>query len=173
MGLFSRLFGNGDAGPEGPEPVAEPAQPDARPAAGIAYDAKLIATLKHGHGELLRICSAIQTATSEHRFNDIEHLLAHLKQTFQLQVTTENTRFYAYVNQRVAHDKEAAARLAEARREMAEAGFELLKVADAYIAYPPTYLTETRFKYEFDAAAALLRQRVEKAENQLYPLYLP
>lgn len=170
MGLFSRLMGNRGASPAEPEPAARPAQAYPHPA-GVAYDATLIATLKDQHRELLRTCTAIQTATSEHRFGDIEHLLSHLKQAFQHHVAMENARFYAYVHPRAAHDETTDALLNTVRQKSNEAGFELLKVVDAYIAYPPTYLTEARFRYEFDEAAALLVKRVQTVEARLYPLY--
>lgn len=172
MGLFSRLLGHRRAGPAKPASAREPAPPS-RHAGGAAFDATLIAMLKGHHHELLRTCSAIQTATTEHRFNDIENLLKHLKQTFQRHVAMENARFYAYVHPRVSHDKAADELIAAMRKESNEAGFELLKVVDVYTAYPPTYLTEAQFRYEFDQAAALLVKHMEKVQVRLYPLYRP
>lgn len=168
MGLFSRLLGNRSVTPAEPQSAAPSAHP-----ARATYDATLITTLRDEHRELLRTCSAIQAATTEHRFDDIQQLLSHLKQAFQRHVATENARFYAYVHPRVAHDRAADTLIGSTRQELTEAGFELLKVIDAYLAYPPTYLTEAQFRYEFDQAAALLVKRVEKMEAQLYPLYQP
>lgn len=174
MGLFSRLLGRRDAAPPesdtAPEP--EPGQP-AAPPGPVAYDTGLIAVLENGHRELLRICAAVQTAAAEYRYNDIQHLLTHFKLAFQAHVAMENARFYAYLQPRIAHSKEAVDLIAAIRREMNEIGDEVLKVVDAYIAYPPTHLNEAQFKYDFEQMTALLSSRVEKLETRLYPLYRP
>lgn len=172
MRLFSRLLGRRNAEPPESPAAAEPEQPATR-AGRVAYDADLIAALENGHRELLRICSAVQTAAAESRYNDVQHLLTHFKLAFQAHVGMENARFYAYLQPRIAHNAEAADLIAEVLRRMNEIGYEVLKVVDAYIAYPPTHLTEVQFKYDFEHMATLLASRVEKLETRLYPLYRP
>jgi Hemerythrin HHE cation binding domain len=172
MGLFSRLLGRRDA--EAPESAAAAEQGQLAPHADpVAYDAGLIAALENGHRELLRICSAVQSAADEYRYNDIQHLLTHFKLAFQAHVAMENAHFYAYLQPRIARNREAVDLIAEVRRDMNEIGYEVLKVVDAYIAYPPTHLTEVQFKYDFEHMAALLASRVEELETRLYPLYRP
>lgn len=170
MGLFSRLRGNrADANADPAKPASHaPLQGRSHAA---AYDAGLIDRLKDGHRELLRTFGAVQAAAAESRFGDIEHLLSHFRQTLHAHIAAENARFYPSLQQGVTHSAEAAALIADARREMNDLAFDVLKVVDAYIAYPPTHLNEAQLKYDLEQTAALLAKRVQKAEAQLYPLY--
>jgi hypothetical protein len=172
VGLFSRFRANPTSDSSGENTQPEGTQRVGK-AAHMAYDPALTGRLRDGQRELLRTYAAVRAAAGEHRFHDIGRLLAHFKQTFQTHVATENMRFYAYVQQRVARDKEAYAVIADARREMNALDFGVLKVVDAYIAYPPTYLTETQFKFDLEQAGAQLAQRIDQAEKTLYPLYGP
>jgi hypothetical protein len=172
MGLLSRLLGRrGGAASGAPEPAAH-AQP-AREAQPVAYDPALIARLKADHRELQRALAAALRAAEEGRFHDIHHLLSHFQQRLQAHVATENARFYPCLQQTVAGDAQAASLVAGARREMNALTFEVQKVVDAYLAYPPTHLTETQFTYDLQQASAQLAKRVEQAEARLYSLYRP
>ncbi len=171
MGLFSRLLGHhGDAQPQ-PDQAGEHGL--AHRQAPAAYDPGLIARLTDDNRELLRTCKAAQAAAADGRFDDIAHLLAHLRHTFHAQAAAEHARLYPYLQQRVARDPEAVALIAGARREMDELGFEVMKVVDAYLAYPPTHLNEAPFRYDLEQAGASLARRVQKVEAQLYSLYHP
>ncbi len=170
MGLFSRLLGGrkgaDTASPESGAGV-EPAQRTAR----VAYDPALIAKLKADHAELQRTLAAVQRAAADGRFHDIHHLLSHFRQLFQAHIATENARFYPYLQQTAAQDPEAASLIAGARRDLNGMTFGVLTVVDAYLAYPPTHLTEPKFTFDLAQAAAHLAKRVEQAEAQLYSLY--
>lgn len=54
---------------------------------------------------------------------------------------------------------------------MNELAFEILKLVDRYIAYPPSHLNEAQFKYDLEQAGALLARRIKESETQLYPQY--
>lgn len=171
MGLFSRFRGNHDDGEPGDKSSA--GAQASRKAAAIAYDAGLIDRLKAEHRELQRVFAAVRGAAAESRFGDIGQLFGHFRHTLQAHIAAENSGFYPYLLQRVARDREAADLIGEARREMNDIAFEVLKFVDAYTAYPPTHLTETRFKFDLQEAEDLLAKRVQKVETQLYPLYRP
>jgi hypothetical protein len=170
MGLFSRLRGNHE---DDKADAAAANAPPSRSMGSAPYDPGLIPTLTGDHRELQRTLVAIKTAAGESRFGDIAHLLAHFRQIFQTHIAAENGRFYPHLLQRVARDREAAELIGQARRELNDLGFQVLKFVDAYTAVPPTHLTEQQFKYELEEATARLAQRVQKVEARLYALYRP
>jgi Hemerythrin HHE cation binding domain len=171
VGLLSRLLGNNRGAKPHPEKPGDNLSPHPHPP--VLYDPALITKLKNDHRELLRTFGAVKAAAAESRFGDIAHLLSHFRHTFQMHIAGESAHFYPYLQQRVARDPEAVALIASAHREMNNLAFEVMKVVDAYIAYPPTHLNEAQFNYDLEQAGTLLEKRVQKVEAQLYSLYRP
>ncbi len=167
MGLLSRMLNEeeNDGDIRLRKPVA--------PAGGIAYDADLVAKLREDHRELVRTYTAIKAATVASRFGDLHELLSYFKTAFQAHIAMENIRFYVYLQQHAAQDEAMSDFIATVRKEMSSIARAVVKFADTYMSAPPTAETAARFSGELDKIVAVLVQRVEKEENQIYTLYQP
>lgn len=165
MGLLSKLMGHEEKNTRSLKPLD--------PAAGIAYDASLVANLKEDHRELVRIYTAIKTAVAENRFGDVRDLLADFKLTFQTHIAVENVRFYVYVQQHAALDADTSNFIADVRKEMNGIARAVMKFVDTYMAAPPSPVTATGFNSELDQIGSVLVQRVQLEESRLYSLYQP
>ncbi len=165
MGLLSKLMGHEEKNTRSLKPLD--------PAAGIAYDASLVATLKEDHRELVRIYTAIKTAVAENRFGDIHDLLADFKLTFQTHIAVENVRFYVYVQQHAALDADTSNFIADVRKEMNSIARAVMKFVDTYMAAPPSPVTAMGFNSELEQIGSVLVQRVQLEESRLYSLYQP
>lgn len=164
MGIFSRAIA---------EEEHKAAAPQAGKAGGITYDPALVDRLKKEHQELVRLFTAIKTATAECHFNQLPGLLADFKHAFLNHVGLENVKIYVYMQQHWEVDAETLNFVSGVRKEMNEIARVVMKFIDMHLANEPSPVSVMMFNAELDKVGAALLKRVEIEENRLYTLYRP
>ena len=165
MGFFNRLFGK-------KEPVAQPAimsHAGSTPRA-ISYDPTLIERLKGDHEDLVALYQRIGTLLEAGQFGDIRSELVNFKTRFEAHILTENVRFYVYLEQHLpdAHDMDL---MRDFRREMNTIARGVVDFVKKYQFAAFDTAVREQFVNDYSAVGALLAQRIEREESNLYPLY--
>lgn len=168
MGLFSRAATGNEL-----HAAAEHTGKPAGNAGGITYDPQLVGKLKQEHQELLRIFTAVKTATAQCHFDLLPGMLAEFKHAFLNHVGLENVKIYVYMQQHWETDPETLSFVSGVRKEMNEIARVVMKFVDAHIATPPAPVSLMAFNAELDKVGTALRKRVEMEEARLYELYRP
>ena len=191
MSLWSRWFGGepkkqvsdqqrAAAQPPAPSPRPAPAPAAAAAAAlqaapsgrKVSYDPQLIDQLKHDHGELLQIFGQVGAAHQAREYALVAKHLHAFKLALQGHILSENVRFYAYLQGNLLKDSDEASLMHEFRREMNT-------IARGVTDFLKEYGGEGRlstdnhaeFAQNLGEVGALLVQRIEREERNLYPLY--
>jgi hypothetical protein len=168
MGFFRNLLGKSDA------LLVAPVNAVAIPAVAprhIGYDAKLVESLLHDHAELGRIFANIGDARKTDDFDDIRNLLVQFKTRLEAHVLTENVRFYNYLEQTLAGDAESAGTMRSFRREMNGIARAVVEFVKKYQSSHFTPAERRQFAADYETVGAILEQRLDSEENNLYPLY--
>jgi hypothetical protein len=165
MGLFSFLFGSSAKEVEVSKETA--------PHTGISYDASLIYKLKEDHQELVRLFTAIKSAATGDRFEEIPGILSEFKLALQTHLAVENVRFYVYVQQHYANDVDTSNFITGLRSEMNGIARAVMKFTEKHAADHLTHSTVGIFITELDEIGAVLVKRVQLEESRLYSLYHP
>lgn len=172
MGFFRKMFGQETIG-DGASEFHAPA-PAPETARRISYDPKLIDSLLDDHARLGTVFGQIETAVKAGDFNEVRKLLVHFKSGLQAHILTENVRFYTYVEALTASDPENARIMHEFRRDMNAIARQVVDFVKKYQACDFSSRTEReQFAKDHATVGALLEQRLDSEENDLYPLYIP
>ncbi len=172
MGFFRKMFGQETAGNDASAMQAPPPAPETT--RRIGYDPGLIDSLLDDHARLGTVFGRIEKASKAGDFDETRKLLVHFKSSLQAHILTENVRFYTYIEELAADDRENARIMHEFRRDMNTIARQVVDFVRKYQACDFASRAE-RDQFDKDRAAVgtLLEQRLDSEENDLYPLYLP
>lgn len=139
----------------------------------IRYSAQLVPGLRHDHGELLALYHEIERLADAGRCATITAALAGFKSRFDMHVLNENLHFYCYLEERLGRQAGALAQLKEARAEMNAIGRAVVQFVHKYDRSGVRPSNVAQFLEDLRAVGRQLRQRIEREEKELYPLYEP
>jgi hypothetical protein len=175
LGLLNRLFGRSkSAGRDThPRPVSELYGRTATAARGLAYDPRLIDNLQKDHRDLVNLFGLIGECAQRNDYTRVPQLLVDFKTGFEAHLIAENVRFYNYVENSLEGDQENYALIRSFRREMNQIARGVVDFVKKY--QLTQFSTDVRksFLDDYQAVGALLTQRIEREERNLYPLYQP
>lgn len=145
----------------------------ARSGAHIQYSPKLVPDLQAEHRALL---DGVDKLGQAHAAGDLAvaaDLLEKLGGQLTAHLLLEDSRFYGYLEKGLVRDPRTRALVRQFRREMGSAG----KIALSFLAKYRNIAEHAAFPGDFAADLAslvdLLRERIEREERTLYPMYLP
>lgn len=136
------------------------------------YAAHLIPGLKGDHAELLKLYAEIERMAIEGRFASIPASLGTFKSKLDVHLLNENLHFYCYVEEKAqaARDSDLIKGFRAEMNAIARSVVHFVKTyrqAGVHPANGPTFLADLR------QVGALLVQRIEREERELYALYRP
>lgn len=140
---------------------------------GISYSAELIPALLDDHQQLVEIYSRIGTLIPQEKFAEIQSLLGVLKNEFNRHIMQENVSFYCYLEQQFSEDENHLETIKEYRKEMNGISHAFIKFIKKWKVEYLNADNLAEFQTEYDAIGAVLAQRINREENELYTLYQP
>jgi hypothetical protein len=151
-----------DAGTE-PSPLSASA-------AGMAFDANLIARLEGDHAGLIAIFSRLQSMAAAQPHMVVADLIL-LRELFQDHLMMEETHFYAYLDRLLADHASVRDEARAVWRDMEEIAVSVAQFIHNWISTPPADNTVPVFLEQLRATMKVLLARIELEERTLYTLY--
>lgn len=144
---------------------------EARGESEIRYSPQLISRLHGDHASLIELYQAVVARLAARRFEELPAALGQFKSKFDVHVLNENLRFYCYLEQKL-HDRPSdLALIKEFRREMNGIARGVVNFIRKYQAAGVSAENQQTFATELQHVGALLVQRIQREESDLYPLY--
>jgi len=169
MGIFSDWFKRKPVDTRRPENRLLHSIPP--PARSIQFDPNLVDSLKDDHIELVQAYGRLGEEAEAGRFGGISEGLIAFKTRLEAHLLTENVRFYVYLEQSMGGDPENMAIIRSFRQEMNGIARGVVDFVRRYQQQPLHAGNRDAFMQEYEAVGKLLVMRVEREENNLYPLY--
>jgi regulator of sigma D len=141
--------------------------------ARFGYSAELIDGLKDDHADLVRRYGEIEQLALKGTYGAIPMALAGFKNKLDVHLLHENLQFYCYLEQRLARRADSLALIKEFRGEMNAIARAVVNFVKKYRAEGVSAANSQAFLAELREMGALLAQRVEREEKDLYTLYRP
>jgi hemerythrin-like domain-containing protein len=135
------------------------------------YDSSLIPSLKHDHHNLVEMYEQIGRLAEMGRFRELPATLVAFKTALESHVISENVRFYNYVENSLSGDDENIQLIRSFRKEMNAIARGVVDFVKKYQRYDFDETMRQSFLREYAAVGGLLAQRIQREENNLYPLY--
>lgn len=170
MGLLSKLIGEDENKPVNSTRSLKALTPEAR---AISFDARLVDQLKDEHQGLLQAYTAIRRTGAEGHFGHLPEMLEEFKLALLNHIALENVKFYVYMQNHWAVDKDTMGFIAGVRKEMNSISRTVVKFIDAHLANAPSHLTIANFNEELEKIGDVLIKRIRLEEERLYSLYRP
>lgn len=150
---------------------ARAASRDAYRRASSTYSPQLIPRLCHDHRKLLARYHGLLDLLACGDDPALPRELDLFKASFDAHVAQENLRFYAEIEARLQGQAKALKQIQDFQREMDRIGRVLLAFLARYRDAGVTPVNRAAFEAELRQVGALLAQRIEREESELYPLY--
>ena len=139
----------------------------------ISYSPGLIGQLKDDHAGLLKLYGQAEALATGGRFAEIVPALRMFKHKFELHILAENVKFYCYIEENLARKPVALRTIREFRREMNSIARGVVNFVRKYQESGVSAANGAAFLTELREVGALLVQRVQREEQDLYTLYAP
>ena len=139
----------------------------------IRFSSQLIPGLRRDHQDLLALYEEIEHMAVANRCASITAALMGFKSRLDLHVVNENLHFYCYLEERLGRQTELLATVKRLRSEMNGVSRSVSRFLRKYDEAGVTPSTVKTFLEDLRAVGALLKQRIEREEKDLYPLYQP
>lgn len=139
----------------------------------VRYDPGLVASLRHDHRELVSMYGQLGQDVRDGNYHRIPNALLAFRTRLEAHVLIENVRFYAYVENALAHDNDRIRAVRDFRREMGGLVRGVVEFARRYQQTQVGADNAGEFMREYDEVGKLLVTRIEREEGSLYPLYAP
>lgn len=137
----------------------------------ISYSPQLIGRLCGDHQQLLGLYQAVLDMLGQQRYEQIPAALDSFKSKFDAHVLNENLRFYCYVEQKLGGPDLAT--MKDFRSDMNSIARGVVNFVRKYQAAGVSTANSRVFEEELRLIGALLLQRIQAEEQDLYPLYAP
>jgi len=168
MGFFSRFFGNST--PEQPTVNTVVEKPLKR---GVSYHPDLVENLKADHQALFALYGVMVDLVNKGRYDELPPKLHEFKMALQGHVLVENVQFYVYLQNKLVDDAMNLEFIKDVRKEMNGIARAVVNFTKKYESIEFTDEVKPEFSEELSGIGAVLTQRVEMEESQLYTLYEP
>jgi regulator of sigma D len=140
---------------------------------GNAYDPDLIDGLQSDHRELLVMFSQISRAAEQGPYDGIPDQLTNFKTRLEAHLLAENYRFYGYLEEKLSRDSENATLIRDFRKEMNTIARQVVNFIKTWRQQGVTAETAPKFREELGQIGTILKHRIGREEQSLYPLYSP
>lgn len=150
------------------EPSLKQVQDDHR----INWSPDLIPHLKDDHAGLLKLYGGIEGMAKGGKYAGIGPALKLFKSKFDLHVLTENVKFYCYLEEKFGRRPGALKTIKDFRGEMNAIARGVVNFVRKWSESGVKADTGAAFLAELGQVGALLVQRVQREENELYTLYI-
>lgn len=137
------------------------------------YSPDLIGDLKGDHAELLKMYTDIERMAVEGRYAQIAAALGGFKARFDLHIFHENLHFYCYIEEKLAGSADRQAQIKSFRGDMNLIARSVVNFIRNYRMTGVRPSNGDEFLIALREIGALLAQRIEREEQDLYPLYQP
>lgn len=144
-----------------------------REPAPIEYDAELLPELRDDHEELLETYGQVSDLLGKGHFDEIPEALEVFKRRLEGHLLTENVRFYNYVEQQLTDDPVDMDLIRDFRQEMNGIARTVSAFLKKYISNGVGTWNFNAFRKEYRAIGEALQDRIQREEQDLYPLYVP
>lgn len=142
------------------------------PGTEIRYDPQLIPHLVETHRRLSALAIQLKAKVVEGRYAEATQFLRRFKTDLFRHFLEENVRFYTYLAHCMKTNPERGAMMADLRREMGEIGRSITLFLKNFERGVDNDNADS-FLDQFDAAVAMLGDRIQREEDSLYSLYGP
>ena len=139
----------------------------------IHYSPQLIGRLCGDHATLLAVYQSVVDMLAQHQYAQIPATLGTFKTKFDVHLLNENLRFYCYLEQSLKTQPAELAMIRDFRREMNGIARGVVGFVRKYQAAGVSAANRQGFDAELRAVGALLVERIEREEQDLYTLYAP
>lgn len=137
----------------------------------MAYDPGLTERLVQGHRHLRTLFEQVAQAAEAEDEAAFRAGVHQCEQALESHFTTEKEQLYAYLRQVAQNDPELAQKVAHYDRELGNIGRNIQTFLGDYIHHPAPVLNFEIARLDLRDLRALLRERVQREEAELYPLY--
>ena len=155
------------------KPVPTPKSAVVSPAAGIAFDEKLIAQFTDEHQSLLSLFGQIASHAENQQWPKTQQALKEFTTILRGHLLTENLKLYIYLTNSLKDDPESQELVRGFRQEMMQIGRAVNQFVSHYEKPIWTDTMKSDFLPELQAIGVVLVKRIENEEQTLYPLYMP
>lgn len=142
-------------------------------ASALQHNPKLVTELKADHQSLLKTLDRIEQALADGDLARSASLLEAFGAMATAHLLKEDFRFYVYLEQALAYDPATHAQVFKFRLEMEGIGKDVLAFLAKYRNLAITPDLSDSFAAELADMGKVLRERIEREERTLYPMYLP
>lgn len=139
---------------------------------GIAYDQKLISTLKIENETLIEEFGRV--FADDFRAHDFTHLsqqLSEFKVIFQNHLITENVKLFCYLEQQGMNDPSLLSSVRTFRKEINYWSNAVIGFCKKYEQPLAVFMHQESFKNEYQAIGQALIHRVQLVESEMYLRY--
>lgn len=134
---------------------------------------QLINDLRGDHAELLEQYAGIEKLAVEGRYASIPPVLSAFKANFDIHILNENLHFYCYVEQKLSGTPDKLDVIKAFRTEMNGIARGVVNFVKKYNMAGVRPSNGGEFLVELRQVGKLLVQRIQREEQDLYPLYTP
>jgi hypothetical protein len=147
--------------------------PAALDQARFGYSSELIGSLQGDHADLLRRHGDIERLVQAGQYGAIPMALSGFKNKFDVHILHENLQFYCHVEERMARRAKDLAVIKEFRSEMNAVARGVVNFVKKYRTEGVRPSNRDAFVADLRAVGQQLALRVQREEQELYPLYAP
>lgn len=168
MGWFSRMLSGRQT---------QPARVDGSPRSSEdrihsnGYDPVLISGLKSDHRDLLELFSEVSRTLENGNYEAIPSMLVAFKTRLEGHLLAENYRFYSYLEETLSRDSENADLMRDFRKEMNTIARRVVHFIKQWEQSGINEASAPHFRRDLVQVGASLKQRIDREEQSLYPLY--
>jgi regulator of sigma D len=137
------------------------------------YDPALISNLRNDHSELVAMYGQLGQDVRDGYYQRIPNALLAFSTRLEAHLLMENRRFYSYVEQVLAGDSDRMEIVRAFRGEMTLLARAIIEFARRYQQTRVDRTNTEDFLREYNEVGKLLVMRIEREEDDLYPLYAP
>lgn len=165
--LFDKLLAKTKADPG----QAQGAGP--KPGATLQYNPRLVPELLAEHKELFKLFDMMEAAHAAGQVAETASLLETFGGLTTAHILKEDFRLYVYLENALVSDPRTRTLVKQFHQEMDSAGKGILAFLAKYRAIAVNAEFPDGFAAELAELGSLLKDRIEREERILYPMYLP
>lgn len=137
----------------------------------ISHTPGLIDSLHNDHALLGQQFEDIHDLFKNGQYLQLKNELKSFRVNLQMHTMTENVKLYTYLEQVLAEDPSSSKLMVQFRREMNIIASAVRRFTKQYESSTFTPQDCQQFEHDYQEVGAILEQRLEKEESELYPLY--
>jgi len=137
-----------------------------------AYDTGLIDALKNDHQELLELFNKVLESAKNNEFSTLQFGLVEFATSFTTHIKKEDEQLYNYLKILASNKSDLEQKIvSEFASEMKNISISIFSIISQSPHIPVDIDNIDAFIYEFEKIGGLLKDRIEREEKVLYPIY--